>query len=236
MNRFILALIAALLPALAIAQTGSSVLQSGTVTPGHPVKWCASGVICDGGTASAGSLSTLGVTGSGNLICQNSGPITGAYNRLCLGVTATAGNIAMTNVGGATGGFTFTLNGSTQGIVTINLPTTLDANACFADTTGTLKNCSGGSNITGPGSSVDNAIVRWDGTTGIVAQNSSVLITDAGEIAGGALASSSLTIESTTGAGTSDSIIFKTGTQSTRWTLNTTGHSTICGGIRQSNS
>jgi hypothetical protein len=42
-------------------------------------------------------------------------------------------------------------------------------------------------------------------------------------IIGGTAASSSLTLESTSGAGTTDSIIFKTGSQATRWTINTGG-------------
>jgi len=37
---------------------------------------------------------------------------------------------------------------------------------------------SGGGTITGPGSSTDNAIVRWDGATGTIIQNSAVLIDD----------------------------------------------------------
>lgn len=40
---------------------------------------------------------------------------------------------------------------------------------------------------------------------------------------GGTAASSGLTLESTSGAGTSDSIIFKTGSQATRWTIDTNG-------------
>ena len=43
-------------------------------------------------------------------------------------------------------------------------------------------------------------------------------------VAGGTTASSTLTLESTTGAGTSDSILFKTGSQSTRMTIDTTGN------------
>lgn len=41
-----------------------------------------------------------------------------------------------------------------------------------------------GSTITGPGSSTDNAVARWDGTTGLVIQNSLVTIGDTGNIAG----------------------------------------------------
>ena len=43
-------------------------------------------------------------------------------------------------------------------------------------------------------------------------------------IAGGTTASSTLTLESTTGAGTSDSILFKTGSQQTRMTIDTSGN------------
>lgn len=40
-----------------------------------------------------------------------------------------------------------------------------------------------GAGVTGPGSSTDNAIVRWDGTTGQTIQNSTALINDAGHMA-----------------------------------------------------
>jgi len=39
-----------------------------------------------------------------------------------------------------------------------------------------------GSGVVGPGSSTDNAVVRWDGTTGVTIQNSLVTISDAGAI------------------------------------------------------
>lgn len=42
----------------------------------------------------------------------------------------------------------------------------------------TLASAGGGGDITGPGSSSDNAIVRWDGTTGDAIQNSGILIAD----------------------------------------------------------
>ncbi len=34
--------------------------------------------------------------------------------------------------------------------------------------------------VVGPGSSTDNAIARWDGTTGLTIQNSTVFVTDTG--------------------------------------------------------
>jgi len=39
-----------------------------------------------------------------------------------------------------------------------------------------------GGTIVGPGSSTDNAVVRWDGTTGDTIQDSSVTISDGGNI------------------------------------------------------
>lgn len=38
----------------------------------------------------------------------------------------------------------------------------------------------GGGTITGPGSSTDNAVVRWNGTTGTVIQNSNAILNDDG--------------------------------------------------------
>ena len=40
----------------------------------------------------------------------------------------------------------------------------------------------GAGGVTGPGSSTDNAVVRWDGASGAAVQNSTVLISDAGAI------------------------------------------------------
>lgn len=52
----------------------------------------------------------------------------------------------------------------------------------------------GGSGVSGPGSSTDNAVVRWDGTAGDTVQNSSVIISDAGVITGATGLTSSGTI------------------------------------------
>lgn len=121
--------------------------QSGTLTPGHAVSVVTNGVLKDAGSATNSSLTSIGTTGSGPTICANSGPPSGAFNRICLSATATAGGISMTNVGGATGGFTFTLNGTAQGLATVTLPVTTDDFACFADTSGTLKDCGGGQTL-----------------------------------------------------------------------------------------
>jgi hypothetical protein len=48
------------------------------------------------------------------------------------------------------------------------------------DITGTSGG--GGGDVSGPGSSTDNAVVRWSGTTGTLVQNSVVTISDTGDI------------------------------------------------------
>jgi len=97
---------------LATPCAAQSVKQSGFVTPGHAVCWTTNGVAQDCGNAAIPFLTSIGVVAQGAGICQNSGPPTGPYNSLCFSVTNTGGNIAFTNVGGATGGINITLNGT----------------------------------------------------------------------------------------------------------------------------
>jgi len=136
---------------IAGAQTGTPTKQSGNITPNHGVMWIGNGIIGDAGTAANGLFSSLGTTGLGPTICANSGPATGGpYNQLCLTATSTGAGFSLNNYNGATGGFTLTLNGVAQGLVTISLPSILNNPVCFANTTGTLQNCS----VTGSGSAV----------------------------------------------------------------------------------
>lgn len=123
--------------------SAQTVQQSSTVTPGHGVRWVANGVVGDAGTASTpNGLTSIGTVGSGPTICAHSAT-SGAKNRICLSATATSGGITMDNIGGGTGGFTFTLNGVVQGTATVTLPVTTNDAVCFADTSGTLKDCGG---------------------------------------------------------------------------------------------
>lgn len=52
----------------------------------------------------------------------------------------------------------------------------------FSPFTGTLDFYSNGTGVQGPGLSTDNAITRWDGTTGDVVQNSKTILQDGGAI------------------------------------------------------
>ena len=119
-----------------------SVKQSGTVTPNHVSIWATNGVVKDGGTAAIPFASSFGVVGG--QLCANSGPVTGPYNAFCLQATQTGGGvISIYNYAGATGGISFNYNGSTQGFPVVALPTLTNDTACFANTTGSLRDCSG---------------------------------------------------------------------------------------------
>lgn len=98
------ALLALLLSSTAaLAQQGDPINQSGLVTPGHPIMWITNNVAGDGGTAAQGLLTGLGVTASGPSICANSGPVTGAYNQICMGATSSGATLQINNFNGASG-------------------------------------------------------------------------------------------------------------------------------------
>ncbi len=135
-----------LLASPAFAQ-GNSVKQSGHVTPGHVPMWTTNGVIGDGGTAVNGFLTSIGVVAVGPGICQTSGPITGPYQQICLGVTATGGQITFGNFGGApVGNLVATINGNNYSFpftppataVQGPISTTAGHFPCWNNNTGTL--------------------------------------------------------------------------------------------------
>ncbi len=99
-----LALLALLLSSTAaFGAQGDPINQSGRVTPGHPMMWITNNVAGDGGTAAQGLLTGLGVTASGPSICANSGPVTSAYNQICLGATSSGATLQINNFNGASG-------------------------------------------------------------------------------------------------------------------------------------
>lgn len=67
--------------------------------------------------------------------------------------------------------------------------------------------------IVGPGSSTDNAVVRWDGTTGETLQDSLVIIGDTGAISGvtNILASGTISTVNVTASGFINAATFEVG-------------------------
>lgn len=117
MFRFLAALIAGLfLTTAALAQSGTSVKQSGSsVTPNTVPYWVTNGVIGDSVTAADSPVTSFGVTSSGSSgICTNSArQSSGAWNSLCLGYISGVPTLSVAANGGATAQpFQFAINGS----------------------------------------------------------------------------------------------------------------------------
>lgn len=162
MKKFLAALFLLLASAPAVAQNGANVRQSGNVTPGHVPMWTTNGAIQDGGTAAQGFLTSLGVTNNGGPgICLNSAPITQPYNRMCLSVGSTGvASLTLEALGGATPqSFEIIVNGTVFPFPGIGL-----------------------GDVTGPASCTDNALTRFNGTSGKLIQCSTAFLSDAGAI------------------------------------------------------
>ena len=95
MRRTILAILLAFMPGIAMAQ----VKQSGSMTPGHAVRWTAQGVISDGGGAGGSQilgsnyLTELGITNTGTPLGINDSLISGGYHSLTFGANALGGGL-----------------------------------------------------------------------------------------------------------------------------------------------
>ena len=126
----------------------STILQSGTVTPGHVATWTISGVLQDGGTAAAPYINALGVYGSGGTpftITNSSypGSQSGSPATVGMGVTSTTAYTTVNNAGT----YQVTINGVTS--LSLTQAGTLAVNTI------TLQNpipvASGGTGLTAPG-------------------------------------------------------------------------------------
>lgn len=140
MKKIILACALLLATTSAFAQSGTSVKQSGNITPNQVPNWVTSGVIGGGTTAVDSPISSFGVTGP---ICSNSArTASGAWNSLCVQAnTNSAAIISLQNYGTATPqGLNIVINGVTTAIAGVTLPVTDNDVAIFNGTTGLLKN------------------------------------------------------------------------------------------------
>ena len=127
----ILALLAALWAGPAFAQTGSTVKQSGLVTPTHVACWTTNGTIQDCGTSPIPFASAFGITSAGNNgICVNSAAVSVPYNQFCIGNSGSNGIISFFNLGGQTpGSIFFDINGTIFPLATIAASVTSITNA-----------------------------------------------------------------------------------------------------------
>ena len=197
--------------------------------------------LVSGGSAAIPTWSVLGVAGGGTGI--TSGTSGGVPYFSSVGAIASSGVLTANQVvlGGGVGaapsplpaGSQFqvlTMGASNPGYGAVNL-------AQSAAVTGTLPTANGGTGVTqmganqvfagpstGPSAAPSpRALVAADIPSTLNATTINTSVTSPLHI-GGTTASSSLTLESTSGTGTTDSIIFKTGSQATVMTINNSGN------------
>ena len=83
----------------------AQVLQSGNVTPGHVPAWATDNVLQDGGPATNGVITEIGITNTGLPFCINDAPISSSsgYHQFCLGSNVSnQGILSYQAYGGAT--------------------------------------------------------------------------------------------------------------------------------------
>jgi hypothetical protein len=149
MRRLLAGVVALLLAATyltsAFAQSGVSVQQSGTITPGQVPYWVTSGVIAGDASSADSPVTSFGVTSSNAAgICANSArQSSGAWNALCLGFISGVPTVSVQNYGTApVQGLQFDINGAVQGFPSVSpLPVTLNGLPCFLTTAGALTQC-----------------------------------------------------------------------------------------------
>ena len=132
-----------------------SVQQSGLVVSGRAATWYANGIIVDAGPASGGNLSEIGITNNGQTaIGVNSGPVTGPYIQFSVAVSST-GTITI----GAN-----SFNGAPSADLIFNIN---GVNYQF--------NPAGNGNIAGAGPVTSGDLLKYNGTSGFLVQDSGIL-------------------------------------------------------------
>ena len=156
----------------------STILQSGTVTPGHVATWTISGVLQDGGTAAAPYINALGVYGSGGTpftITNSSypGSQSGSPATVGMGVTSTTAYTTVNNAGT----YQVTINGVTS--LSLTQAGTLSLAAALPVTsggTGVTSSTGTGSNVLSNNGTLTSAVLVTPVLGGVTLPASGVLL------------------------------------------------------------
>jgi hypothetical protein len=165
------------------------------------------------GASAAGSNTQVQYNNSGSF-CADASFTYVTPGALTLGVNASnTGSLTLAYGGSSGQSITIQPVSGTTSTYNFNLPTTAGSSV-------NILTSGGGS----------SAAMTWDTTTGsgtvVALATTPTFVTNITDplVIGGTGASSTLTLESTSSTGTSDSIIFKTGSQATAMTINTSGN------------
>ena len=208
-------------------QNASSVAITGGSINGTPI---------GGSTAASGAFTTLGATGDASLATIIAGTWNGSAIGIAYGgtgVTSTPTNGQLL-IGNGTGYTLGTITGSTglsvsNGSGTITLTNT-GVTSAVAGTGVSVSSATGAVTITNTGvtSLTAGTNITVSASTGGVTIGTTATPTWTSEtvplISGGTAASSTLTLQSTSGSGTSDAIIFRTASQSERMRIDSSGN------------
>jgi hypothetical protein len=125
-------------------------------------------------------------------------------NKLATAVTSATAGTGM-SVSASTGPVTFT-NTAPDQVVALTAGTGISIGGTYPNFSVTNTSPSTGGDVVGPTGATDNAVARYDLTTGKLLQNSLVLIGDTGSVTGvNALTAESLTVNNNATFGTSNS-------------------------------
>lgn len=156
------------------------------------------------GSAGTGTVTSVGITGTDGIQVDSGSPVTTSGD-IQLGVDAatmkTTLNLAGTNTGDQNLFGTFAVAGQSNVVADSTSDTlTLVAGSNITITTNSSTDsitinstASGSGDVVGPASATDNALVRYDGTTGKLIQNGQVTQSDVGDLA----AINSMTMDTT---------------------------------------
>jgi len=162
------------------AYAQSPVIQSGSVTQGHVPWWVTDGVIGDSGTANNNTITSMGATGQGPIICANSGPISSPRNQVCIGSDSNSGYLYF-NTPINPPSLLVSINGAPTPFLTQQGSITPGDATCWVST-GIIKDCGPSTGVIQQGVVTANDFACWAGNGIIKDCGTQTFVTQTGAV------------------------------------------------------